>query len=112
MGTTKKRGKQNYYVDAEMSPEALLDMVRASKVVGLKDEIALVRRQVKLVANAGSRTQRKARQDLRAVAAGMDTLHRLVTADHRMGARSSEDVSDTLSTLLNQFGDQILPADR
>ena len=106
-----KRRKRNYYGSLALSKAERLELGRAGSVEGLADEIALLRAQLKRAVGASPRAV-KARKDLKVVTEGVETLLRAVSTQYRLSPRSKEDLAENLAAVLNQFGDQILPADR
>src|SRR5437867_12584298 len=87
-----KGGKRsrNYYASLAMSKVERLELRRAGSVEGLADEIALLRRQLKRALEASPRTA-KARKDLKAATAGVETLLRAGSAEYRLPRRSSRE---------------------
>jgi hypothetical protein len=88
-----------------MSDEELLRLPEAIQAEGLREEIAALRVRLGTVFKEHP-------DDFRLALYGMNTLVRLVVADYRLSPRASKELSDNLAALLNQFGDQILPAGR
>jgi len=94
-----------------LSKAERLELGRAGSVEGLADEIALLRAQLKRAVEASPR-RAKARKDLKVVTEGVETLLRAVSTQYRLSPQSSRDLAGNMAAVLNQLGDQILPADR
>jgi hypothetical protein len=50
--------------------------------------------------------------DLQLALAGMNTLVRMLVAEHRLSPRASREMADSMAAMLNQMADQFLPSDR
>ncbi len=110
MAVRRKR-RRNYYGTLALSKAERLELSQAGSVEGLADEIALLRTQLKRAVEASPRNA-KARKDLKVVTQGIETLLKAVSTQYRLSPRSSRDLAGNLATVLNQLGDQLLPADR
>ncbi len=108
MGTGAKPGDpappegENYY-DGPLRSEPE-ELRRAGQVEGLGDEIALLRMMLKSAA--------KETDDPKLMMRGIEVLIRAVAAEYRLSPKASKHLSDNLSALLKNLGDQILPPDR
>lgn len=107
----RARRRRNYYGTVALSEAERLELSRAGSVEGLADEIALLRAQLKRAVEASPQSV-KARKDLRVVSQGIETLLKAVSTQYRLSPRSSRDLAANMTAVLNQLGDQLLPADR
>ncbi len=107
----KRRRRRNYYGSVALSKAERLELSRAGSVEGLADEIALLRAQLKRTVE-GSPRGPKARKDLKVMSQGIETLLKAVSTEYRLSPRGRGDLGENISRVLNQLGDQLLPADR
>jgi len=106
----RRRRSPNYYASLAMSKAERLELRRAGSVDGLADEIALLRTRLKRAMEASPRTS-KARRDLRAATAGVETLLRAVSAQYRLSPPVNGGLTAKMAAVLDELGDRILPAE-
>ncbi|MCH8814556.1 MAG: hypothetical protein IH957_05570 [Chloroflexi bacterium] len=105
--TTEQRGAEgrarvrNLYAGSvtEAEQEAL---ETAQKLEGLSDEIAMLR--VKLMTAIEERPE-----DLKLIAAGVNMLVKAVTAQYRLSPKAKGDLAESITAVLNNLGDQLVP---
>ena len=106
-GTTEQRGVErrasvrNLYAGSvtEAEQEAL---EAAQQAEGLTDEIAMLR--VKLMTAVQERPE-----DLKLIAAGVNMLVKAVTAQYRLSPKAKGELAESITAVLNNLGDQLLP---
>ena len=74
----------------------------AQKLEGLSDEIAMLR--VKLMTAIEERPE-----DLKLIAAGVNMLVKAVTAQYRLSPKAKGDLAESITAVLNNLGDQLVP---
>ena len=98
------RPPANFYTtDGTPGPETD-ELAEARSLEGLEDEISMLRVKLKRVMNDEP-------ADFALVLRGVEVLIRAVTAQYRLSPRAGKNMAAHLSALLNDLGDQILPAD-
>ncbi len=111
MAVKGRRKRRNYYGTLALSKAERLELSRAGSVEGLADEIALLRSQLKKAVESGRKGAR-ARKDLKVVSGGLEVLLKAVSTEYRLSPRGKGDLADNMARVLDQLGDQLLPADR
>jgi hypothetical protein len=96
--------KKQFYRKAFTEAEREI-LAEAEQLEALSEEIAALR--VRLF-----KTLKDNEKDLKLALYGMNTLMRMVVAEYRLSPRASKHLADHMTALLNDLGDQILPADR
>ncbi len=87
-------------------PEAIRELLEEARGVdGLAEEIAVLR--VKLYEAVHDHPN-----DLRLMTHGIGMLVRAVATQYRLSPRARRDLAESLASVLNGLGDQLLPADR
>ncbi len=74
----------------------------AHQVEGLSDEIAMLR--VKLMTAIHDHPE-----NLKLLEAGINTLVRAVAAQYRLSPKAKGELADSITAVLNNLGDQLLP---
>jgi hypothetical protein len=94
----------NFY-SGDLTEEERERLPAAARAEGLHQEITALR--VKLGSALKDRPN-----DWKLALEGMNTLLRMVVAEHRLSPRAANDLANNLAALLNQMADQFLPSDR
>ena len=78
------------------------DLLKAAEVENLEEEIAVLRVRLKTALKDHP-------EDYALLVRGVGILTRAVAAQYRLSPRASKDLSDNLASVLNRFGDLVLP---
>jgi hypothetical protein len=103
--TDRARSSEKKFYDDALTESEREKLADAAQLEALADEIAALR--VRLF-----ETLKNHPEDLKLALYGMNTLMRMVVAQYRLSPRASKHLADHMTALLNDLGDQILPADR